>query len=483
MKPIQRITAHRLILAPVYRLAKREKRSIYLVGGILRDILLGRHKGQIDFDLCMPQGALAFGARLAKEIKAGYVVLDKEHAACRVVKKLKDAYCTFDITGFRGRDLNEDLRLRDFSINTLALDILEVFRKGEGANIGKALIDPFAGVWDLQAKIIRAVYEKAFEDDPLRILRAFSLQAILGFTIEPKTARLMRLSIAGLSAVSPERIRDELFKILNQDNSYAILVAMDKLKILSVILPELDVMRKVRQGPYHHLDVWNHSLECVRQLELFFKEQKRNSNIQNHLNEVISGERSRRSLLKFGTLLHDIGKPKALRREEGKTKFHGHELIGARISEDLCRRLKLSNDEIDSLKRMVFWHLRPGYLADNEPVTARAKFRYFRDTAQDALSVLMLSVADQRATRGPLTSLKSRRQHERIVLGLIKEYFRRSRQKKVPRLITGDDLMDELRLGPSKLIGKMLREVEELQAAGKVRTRLEALKAARRLIR
>jgi poly(A) polymerase len=181
--------------------------------------------------------------------------------------------------------------------------------------------------------------------------------------------------------------------------------------------------------------------------------------------------------------LHDIGKPKALRHEDGKTIFHGHESIGAKMTEDIARRLKLSNDEIGSLKKMVFWHLRPGYLADNEEVSPRAKFRYFRDTADEAVSTLLISLADQRATRGPLTTKASRVQHEKIVFALIKQYFKEKKQVKAVRLVTGDDLIKEFKLEPSPLIGRVLREIEELQAIGKLKSRQEALKAANRLIR
>ena len=189
-------------------------------------------------------------------------------------------------------------------------------------------------------------------------------------------------------------------------------------------------MRGVNQGPYHHLDVFKHSLETVRQLEIIIQEYSRNSDVQNYLNAVISGERRRRGLIKLGAFLHDIGKPGSRRRKEGKIIFHGHERIGAEISKIIIKRLKLSNEELDALRKMVFWHLRPGYMGDAKILTARAKFRYFRDAAQESVSVLLLSLADQRSTRGPLTSNESRLRHEKVVSGLIKEYFRKQKEKK-----------------------------------------------------
>jgi hypothetical protein len=131
---------------------------------------------------------------------------------------------------------------------------------------------------------------------------------------------------------------------------------------------------------------------------------------------------------------------------------------------------------------MVFWHLRPGYLADNEEISPRAKFRYFRDTASEAVSVLLISIADQRSTKGPLTTDESRRQHEKTVFGLIKEYFRKKKEKKPKRIINGNDLINKFKLEPSPLIGKVLREIEELQAIGKVKGKKEALKIAEKII-
>ena len=468
------------MLKAIYQFAKKRKVKLYLVGGILRDILLKREKENPDIDFCIKRGAINFGSRLAKRIKAGFVVLDKEHGACRLVKKIKDKVYTLDFTDFRTETLNEDLRHRDFAINSMSVQLEEIFKEKKLENI---LIDPYGGRDDLKLKVIRMVNNQAFDEDPLRILRAFSLACIFGFKIDKETLRQVKLKRKKLSAVSFERIRDELFKILDRPNAFDYLLQLDKLKILKIIIPEIEIMRNVKQGPYHHLDVWQHTLETIRQLECIIKELKNNSNIQDNLNGVISSDRRRRALIKLGALLHDIGKPAAKRHEDGKTKFHGHERIGLEITENIAERLKLSNDELDSLKKMVLWHLRPGYLADNEEITPRATFRYFRDTAQEGVSILLISIADQRATKGRLTSEASRIHHEKVVLDLIKTYFRKKKEKKLPRIITGDDLIKKFKLPPSPLIGKILTEVEELQAVGKIKSKRAALKIAQRFIK
>jgi poly(A) polymerase len=327
------------------------------------------------------------------------------------------------------------------------------------------------------------VHKKNFLDDPLRILRAFSLSAIFRFKIDKQTLKLIQRDRKNIAWVSGERIRDELLKILETPRAFDYLVKMDKLKVLDIIIPEIKIMRGVKQGPYHHLDVWQHSLETLRQLEGLALELKNNKEIQAYLDEIISSDRKRMSLLKLGALLHDIGKPGALRHKAGKTIFHGHERLGRSICEEIIRRLKFSNDELEALNKMVFWHLRPGYLADNQVVSKRAKFRYFRDTGSEGVSVLLLSIADQRATRGRLTSEKDRQHHEKICLALIKEYFRQKKMVKLKPLINGDMLMKKFKLKPSPLIGKILSELEELQAIGKIKTKEEALKAAKRFIK
>ncbi|MBI4972282.1 MAG: HD domain-containing protein [Candidatus Omnitrophica bacterium] len=468
------------LLKIIFNFAKKRKVKLYLVGGYLRDLILKREKENLDIDFSLKKGAISFGCKLAKEIKAGFVVLDKERGCCRLVKMINDKTYTLDFIDFRGGTLEQDLLGRDFTINALGLELGAVFHDKP---LGDLFIDPYHGRRDLKSEVIRMVSGRAFDDDPLRILRAFSLSSIFGFKIDKETLRQIKTKREKLSQASYERIRDELFKILDRPNSFEYIAQLDKLKILKIIFPDFEIMRRVRQGPYHHLDVWEHTLETLRQLDILIQELKNYKEIQDYLNEVISSDRRRRALIKLGALLHDIGKPRAKRRVGGKTKFHGHEKIGLQFTRNIAKLLKLSNDELNSLEKMVFLHLRPGYLADNEEITPRAKFRYFRDAQKEAVSILLLSIADQRATRGRLTSRTTRAHHEQIALGLVKGYFRKQKEKKLVRLVNGDDLIKEFNLKPSPLIGKILAELEELQAIGKIKTKKQALGVARKLIR
>jgi len=468
------------ILKEILKLSEKKNIRLYIVGGYLRDMLLGRERENPDIDFSLKEGSINFGRFLSRRLKVGFVVLDKKHGCCRLVKKLGKKVYTLDFTDFRGKTLEKDLFNRDFTLNAIAID-LQDFISSKQWNV--SLIDPYRGCEDLRKKLLRMVNTKSFDQDPLRIMRTFSLSATFGFKIAPGILRLIKTKKSKLKDVSFERIRDELFKIFSSDDTYKFLIELDRLRILKIIFPEFEKMRGMNQGPYHHLDIWKHSLETVRQLEIVLGKLRKNQDIEDYLNESLSSERKRYSLLKLAVLLHDIGKPGARRRRQGKTIFHGHERIGAAITRSIAGRLRLSNDESQALERMVFWHLRPGYLGDFVKPSAKAKFRYFRDTQREAVSVLILSLADQHATRGRLTTKESRKQHERVVGALIKEYFRRQKEEKVPRLINGDDLIKEFKLEPSVLIGRILSEVEELQAIGKIRSKKEALVAAKKIIK
>jgi poly(A) polymerase len=430
------------ILNPIYNFAKAKKVKLYLVGGALRDLILERTKENPDYDFCLKSGALKFGQKLAKELRCAFVVLDQEHAACRLVKKIDRKIYTFDFTDFRAATLEKDLLHRDFTINSMALPLVDVFG---GKDLNALIIDPYSGRADLKAKIIKATGTGSFKEDPLRILRAFSFSCMLGFSLDKETLRLAKKEKNKINEVSGERIREELFKILDSAVAYACFVRLDQLKILEIIFPEIKPMRGIGQGPYHHLDVWQHTLETLSQFESIIKSTQETPGISDYLQEELSGFRKKSSLLKLACILHDVGKPKALRREKKKIIFHGHERIGLGLTRIIARRLKLANDESRALERIVLWHLRPGYLADNPHPTARAIFRYFRDTGGDALGVLLLSLADQRATKGPLTTADSRLRHEKTVKSLIRKLLKQKDEKKLVRLLNGNDLMSKFK--------------------------------------
>ncbi len=458
----------------VSQIARRRKLDIWLVGGFLRDGYLKKNKDLLDFDFCVEKDTIPVVKEFAKKISSKFIMLDKSNESLRVILKRKNKVYNYDFTLMRGENLHEDLFLRDFSINTLAVDLRD--KKLQ-------LIDNFKARRDLKGKLIRVINERVLQDDPLRILRAFSFFANYGFRIEKNTSKLMFKYRKLIKRTSGERINEELFKILSCSYSFKAIKLMDSLKIIEELIPYVDKMRSVPQGAYHHHNVWSHSIEALRQFELFYKKKlAKNKEFVPYLNKELANGRRRIHIIKLACILHDTGKPFAKRIEKNKTIFHTHEKIGVELSEKIANDLRLSFREKDLLKKLIFWHLRPGYLADQVEPSRRAIYRFFRDTQNEGPAVVFLSLADWRATRGPLTDAKKRKRHEKVMLKLVESYFLEKKKKPLPKIVDGYDLMKKFKLKSSPLIGDILKKIKEEQALGKVRNKREAYKLAKKLI-
>lgn len=456
------------------RLAQESSIDVWLVGGVLRDICLGRTDKLTDFDFCVQKNTTLLVKKFALSIAAKFIVLDKNQESLRVIIKHKGKTYTYDFTRMRGNNITQDLASRDFSINTLAVKL-------EDNNL--QLIDNFGAIKDLKSKVIRVVKPKAIIEDPLRILRGFSFMANYEFRIEDKTLKIMVKSKRLIKKSSPERINEELFKIFKSQYSYKTIKIMNETKIIDEIIPDISKTRKVYQGSFHHLDVWEHSIEALRQFELLYSRNLgKKREITSYLEEELAQNRRRIQILKLACLLHDIGKPLAKSRLKKRTIFHTHEKIGRDLANNISDELRISLKEKEVLKQMIFWHLRPGYLADQIKPTRRAIYRFFRDTQKEGVGIIILSLSDWRATRGPETSEKKRKRHEKIMLGLIDKYFREQKRKPLPRLVNGYNIMKRFKLSPGPLIGAILQKITEEQALGAISTSQEAYNLAKKVI-
>jgi poly(A) polymerase len=461
-------------LSLISKIAQKQKVNVWLVGGFLRDLYLKKNKKFYDFDFCVEKNVRKFVHSFSKETASKSITLDETQGSFRVIIKKENFVYTYDFTLMRGKDIYEDLSLRDFSINTLAVSLNCLKRE---------VIDCFNGRRDLRKKLIRVVHKVVLSQDPLRILRGFSFMVNYGFHIEKNTERAMVAHKRLLKNVSGERINEELFKILASDHSYQAIKKMSDLKIIDEIIPYIDKARGVKQGSYHHLDVWNHSLETLRGFEaLYRKRLAKNRDISGFLDEELAKERTRLQILKLACLLHDIGKPAAKKEKNKKTIFYSHEKIGRDMADEVASMLRLSLREREVLKKLIFWHLRPGFLADQLNPSQRAIYRFFRDTEGEGIGVIALSISDWRATRGPLVDTANRPKHERFMFKLIERYFREKKRKPLPKLVDGFDIMHHFKLSPSPLIGKILKKIKEEQALGAIRTKSEALRAAKAVI-
>ncbi len=458
-------------LIPVRDLAIKKKRSVFLVGGFLRDFYLGNIGRSFDMDFALDKNALTFAQAFARIIKGTYVLLDKEHGSARVVRRDKGRIWTYDFTDFRGSSIEDDLSLRDFTVNTFCLDLIS----------GNNYAHPKAAR-DFKIKNIRMTSPCVFQDDPLRLLRAYSLFAQTGFIIERYTSTRIRKDAHLINNCAMERTREEFFKILQSPRSFVTIIQMFNNTLLERIVPHFAVMYGIKQGGYHHLNVWRHSLEVLRQLEILFEEFNCDGRIRLYLLEEIGGAHSRGALLKLAALLHDIGKPETRKKEGDRMTFHGHEHVGERITRQVAKRLKLSVKERYFLEDAVRMHLRPGYLSNFKKPSARVVFRYMRDAKEEAVSLAILAMADQRATQGPLTTKEKNEHHDKICRMVIEEYFKEKTKPVRVRLLTGHDLINTFKLKPSPQFTKILTTVDEAHALGKIKNKAEALSLVKTLL-
>ncbi len=459
-----------VMLRKISNFFKTNNIKVWLVGGFLRDRLLGIKQTKIiDMDFAVEGNALKLAREFSNKIGGSFLALDKKRGCARVIYK----NYILDFANLRAGSIQEDLKNRDFTINALAVEL---------GSKTKEIIDPTGGLADLKLKRIKVVKQAALKSDPLRIIRAFGLSSRLGFKIEKKTISLIKQNKTKVKSVSGERLWEEFYGLLVEPHCFKNLQLMDKLGILDEILPEIKLSKKTYQGAYHHLNVWRHSLLAFEEFEKLTMQlhktlPKLHSKLKNYLNSELSTGRKRTPLLKLAVFLHDLGKPLTKKKEDGKIKFIGHEKKVLKIIDRVSKRLKLSNAERDFLKVVSLNHLRPGYLSDLEKISKKAIFHFFRDTKNEGVGVLLLSIADRCATLGPLSTKKALRHHNNLCIRLIKEFYK-SPKKTInpPRLVNGKDIMKHLNIKPGPLVGKILRQIQEAQAEEKIKTKTQALR-------
>jgi len=460
--------------------------KFYLVGGWVRDVLLGRPS--YDIDLAIKDTAEVLASEFAREFGGKFVLLDEVNQVARVVFPKQGVY--LDFATFHD-SIEEDLARRDFTVNAIALryeDFLAARRSGQGAEF--RLIDPFEGQQDLQRRLIRAVRPTIFREDPGRLLRAIRLAAELDFEVEENTRRLIQQDRELIRLTAAERIHEELMKLLETPNSARWLYELDHLGLLLLLFPELQEGKGVEQPPEHAFDVFEHQLQTVTAVERLLRSLKQAdglledfplaSRFKDYFEERISGH-PRLVLLKLAALLHDVAKPRTKTLENGRIRFLGHAKEGARLASAMLERLRFSSRERKLVCQLITHHLRPGQLANlDEPPTHRAIYRYFRDLGEVAIDTLFLSLADHLATRGPQLDPKGWRKHLSGTQYLVARRLEEESRVLPPKLISGYDLMAQFGLQPGPQIGKLLELVREAQAEGKVKTKEEALELVRK---
>jgi putative nucleotidyltransferase with HDIG domain len=446
------------------------ERPAWIVGGAVRDRLLGRET--TDLDLALEGDPEAAARGIARAGGGTAFELSGAFGAWRVVGRGHGWHV--DLVRLRGDDLAIDLAARDFTVNAMA----EPLAGGE-------LVDPHGGRADLEARRLRMVSAAALAEDPLRTLRAARLANELELELEPETAAAVRERAPELAAVASERVFAELKRIVAGRRPVAGLELMDELGLVGVVLPELGALRGVEQNVFHHRDVHGHTLEvleAVARFEAGAPELGEHAEaVRALLAEPLADELTRGGGMRFAALLHDAAKPATQgRRPDGRVTFVGHDAEGAQLARDVLRRLRGSHRLGDYVAALTLHHLRLGFLVHERPLSRRAVWRYLTATEPYAADVTVFTVADRLATRGKNAepAIAAHLELAREMLGPALE--RRSTPKPEP-IVRGDELARELGVrGPR--IGELLAELEEAQYAGEIRTREDALSLARSLL-
>jgi putative nucleotidyltransferase with HDIG domain len=444
----------------------------WLVGGALRDRLLGRFTS--DYDVVVGGQEVEVVARALARATAGFAfTLSEAFGAWRVVAR--DRGWQVDLMPLVGERIDDDLARRDLTVNAIAQ------RLGT-----QDLVDPYGGIADLRARRLRTVCSHAFADDPLRTLRLVRLACELDFTVERETMRIARAQAPQLATVAPERIFAELARLVRADRALDGLETMHEAGVAAAVLPELEALRGVEQSRFHHLDVFEHTRAVLAEAMSLQADPARlfgehGPALKALLSQPLANELSRADGLRFGALVHDIAKPRTRAvTDAGRITFMGHDQVGAAMAGGIMRRLRASDRLAEHVAALTRHHLRLGFLVHEMPLGRRAVYGYLTACAPVQVDVTLLSVADRLATRGDNAELAIAR-HLELARQLIGEAL--SWAADPPRSpVRGDELARALGLAPGPVIGELLDQLEEASFAGEVSSREEAIERARELI-
>jgi poly(A) polymerase len=440
----------------------------WVVGGAVRDAALGEPVR--DLDLAVPGDPGPVARALAGPLAGHAFELSTEFRTWRVVSKANG--WQVDLTPLHGDSIEADLAARDFTIGAVAAPL----GGGEAR-------DPYDGLGDLERRVLRAVSDRSFAEEPLRLLRAPRLAANLGLEIDPETAELARDAAAAAGAPAGERQLAEIRQLLGGPDPLRGLRLMDELGVTAVVLPEVAGLHGVEQGPNHHLDVHGHTLAVLeRTLEIeadlprFAGE--RADEVAALLAEPLADEMTRGTALRFGAVFHDIAKPQTRQERDGFVGFRGHDSVGVEVIEGIfAGRLHASRRLTRHLQALTLHHLRLGFLIPERPLPARRVHDYLRATDPVGVDVTLLTVADRLSARGagPLASPEMVSAHLDLAREMIAAALDWRRDGPPPPLLRGDEIVAALDIEFGPEVGEILADLEAAQYAGEVSDRDSAL--------
>lgn len=437
--------------------------ELYLVGGSVRDILLG--KDYTDRDLIVvDEDADVFSRRVAEFLDGIWIPLDEENKIYRVV--LKDKINYLDITNPVENSLEKDVQRRDLTINALAVNI----RTGEIPECCRSFID------DIEGKTLKSVCEQNFVDDPLRILRVFRFYSVLGFEIDEDLLLILKKYSEMLSKPAKERVEYELMKLFDGEYCHLALRKMDECGLLELLFPFVKELKQVPPNLHHHLNLFDHSVETVRQIGVLYKHS--NESVKAHMKNVDFGGFSRLAHLRLAAFMHDIGKFSTWTIEEGtgRHRFIKHEDVGAKMCVPLLKSLCFSNKQIEYISYIIKNHMYPSAVVSAPELNDKVMMRFIRHSEDKVIDNILIAKADRLSARGEAITDEMVEENISSLDKLLNYYLEvKDSLAPLPKLIDGNDVMKILNIKPSKRLGEIMNELKEAQISGTVVTKEDAV--------
>ena len=438
----------------VIKLIKSVDENVYLVGGAVRDSLLD--KTTFDKDIIV-QSSEVFARNFAQKTNGTFIELDSENKIYRVV--LPDKLNYVDIT--ESANIEEDLQRRDFTINSIAINLKN-----------DEVIDINSGISDLKQGIIRCISEENLVDDPLRILRGYRFAATLGFEIDKNTINLFHKYFDLIEKPAAERITYEIMKLFEGKYTAGVLLQADKL--IEKIYPVFIDVKKVPKNTHHHLDLYEHSVETVNQIQNLYE--KSNNIVKQHLDNVDFGGFSRLAHLKFAGFFHDIGKFSTWTIEGERHRFIKHDDVGSKMVKEILRKNKFSKKQIEYISNMIKTHIYPSQVVSAPNITDKIYMRYIRKMGENSIDNIILAKADRLSAKGPAITDDIINENINNLDKLLKYYIDiRDSLKPLPKLLTGNEIMELLHIEQSPILGKIISELRNEQFEGNISTKEEAI--------
>lgn len=437
--------------------------EIFLVGGAVRDILLGK-ENITDRDLIVTdEDAKVFSQKVAEFLGAKFIPLDEVNKIYRVVSADKINY--LDITNPIEGSIEKDILRRDLRVNAIAVNI-------KTGNI----YDPTNGLDDIKNKVLYGVREDNFKDDPLRLLRIFRFYSILGFKISDELMRIAKKYCDLISKPAPERVEYELMKLFDGKYAHNSLLKMDECGILEKIFPFVTELKQIPPNAHHHLDLFHHSIETVKQIQSIYENSCKE--VKEHLDKVDFGGFSRLAHLKLAGFMHDIGKFSCwfIEEDTGRHRFYKHENEGEKLCVPVLKKLKFSNKQIDYIKKMIKNHMYATAVVSSPELTPKVMMRYIRKMEEDSLDAIIIAKADRLSALGPEITAEMVEENLNL-LSKLENFYIDSLEtiEPLPKLLDGNEIMKILNISPSPKLGEILKNLHEAQINGDINTKEEAI--------